>query len=464
MTLFLRKKTNFVVLTFLSLLLLSAQTIWAATPKNIIFYIGDGMASTHRQVTAEVHKQKLAMNTLPVVGIYTTYSEDSIITDSAAAATAMATGHKAENSIISMDAEGEIAYETIAEAAKRLGKSVGLLTTTSITHATPAAFGAHVESRANEGAIADQYLKGNFDVLMGGGWRHFVPRSVAKSKRWDKRDLLQEFKEKGYRVLRTRDDLVDLQIQKNTRVLGVFAPSHLPYYLDRTKNVPNLADMTQVAIKILSQNPKGFFLMVEGGRIDHAAHGNSPAAVIGDVLELDNAVKVGIEFGKEDLSTLILVGGDHETGGMGMGMGGKYYMNPDVIKKVTRSEIGMGNGQVLESPDKAFMIFKKYTGIEKLSLEETEAIHLAIKKTKAGHGLKSPNKSYNPSWFAYTFSKILSRRSRIGWTSYAHTAHPILLTAGGPGSEKFTGFYDNTDLCKKMASLWGITLKSWKVD
>ncbi|MBT4644014.1 MAG: alkaline phosphatase [Deltaproteobacteria bacterium] len=459
-----RKRLILAALTIIIFVLLVPQAILAAAPKNIIFYIGDGMASTQRRVAEEVHKRKLAMNTLPVVGIYTTFSADSIVTDSASAATAMATGHKTENGVISMDAEGEISFETIAEAAKRLGKSVGLLTTTRLTHATPAAFGTHIESRGDENAIAVQYLEGGFEVLMGGGWGNFVPKSTEKSRRWDKRNLLKEFEEKGYQVLRTRNDLINLQVRKNTRVVGLFARSHLPYFLDRTASEPDLSEMTRAALKILSQNPKGFFLMVEGGRIDHAAHGNSPAAAIGDLLELDNAVKTGLEFGKENPSTLILVGGDHETGGMGMGIGGQYFMRPAVIKKVTRSEFGMGYGDVLENPDQAFAIFKKYTGIEKLSPEETEAIKLAIKNTKEGRGLQSPNKTYNPSWFAYTFSRILSQRSRIGWTSYAHTAHPIILTAGGPGSENFMGFYDNTDLCKKMASLWGITLKSWKVE
>jgi alkaline phosphatase len=452
------------LLLIIALIFLLPKALLAAAPKNIIFYIGDGMASTQRRVAEEVYKRRLAMNTLPVVGLYTTYSEDSIITDSAAAATAMATGHKTENSVISMDAEGEIAYETIAEAARRLGKSVGLLTTTRITHATPASFGSHTESRGDENGIAVQFLESGFDVLMGGGRQHFVPKGTNKSRRWDNRNLLSDFRKKGYELLQDRDALKSLQVQKNTRVLGLFSNSHLPYYLDRTEETPSLAEMTGVAVKILSQNPKGFFLMVEGGRIDHAAHGNAPAGTMGDLLEFDDAVAVGIEFSKSTPSTLLVVGGDHETGGMGMGIGGGYFMKPEVIKKVTRSEFGMGYGEIMKDPELAYEVLKKYAGIEKLKPEEKKLLEVAIQHIKDGKGLKSPNKTYNPSWLGYTFSNILSQRSRIGWTSYAHTGHPVMITAGGPGSDTFMGFYDNTDVGLKMAALWGVSLKSWKVE
>ena len=140
---------------------------FAAGPKNVIFYIGDGMSSVQRRITEEVHDKELAMNTLPVIGMYKTDSLNSIVTDSAAAATAMATGYKTDSSVVSMDAWGEIAYETIAEAAKRLGKSVGIVTTTRLTHATPACFGSHVDTRNRENKIAEQYLDKNFEIWMG---------------------------------------------------------------------------------------------------------------------------------------------------------------------------------------------------------------------------------------------------------------------------------------------------------
>jgi alkaline phosphatase len=258
------------------LIIFLAVVIWfplegfAADPKNVIFYIGDGMSSVQRRIAEEVHGKRLAMNTLPIIGLYTTDSLNSIVTDSAAAGTAMATGYKTDNSVISMDAWGEIAYETIAAAAKGLGKSVGIVTTTRLTHATPACFGSLIATRNRENEIAEQYLDRNFEVWMGGGWRHFVPKSVEKSKRKDDRDLLKEFKEKGYTVIRSKSELININIDNSTKIFGVFSHSHMPYFLDLDDEyyegkIPSLSEMTKAAISVLKSNPEGFFLMVEGG-------------------------------------------------------------------------------------------------------------------------------------------------------------------------------------------------------
>ena len=467
------KKSLFLLLVFIWAMIWIPFSALAAGPKNVIFYIGDGMASTQRRVAEEVFGRKLNMNQLPVVGLYTTYSANSIITDSAAAGTAMATGRKVDSLVISMDIEKKMAFETLAEAAKKMGKSVGILTTTRLTHATPACFGAHIASRNSENEIAEQYLERNFDVWMGGGRRHFIPKSDdnrqapdkgLKSKRKDDRDLLKEFADKGYAVIRTKSELMGLPINADTKVFATFTEDHLPYYLDKPEEVPSLADMTTMAIKILKQNPKGFFLMVEGGKIDHAAHANAPGGTLYETMDLDNAVKAGMVFSQEDSNTLILVGGDHETGGMGLGMGADYYMKPEALKNLTKTEFGMGYGEVLQNPDKAYDILKETAGFKRLRSKEKKAIKAAIKQAKAGKVMRSKNMSYNPSIFGFTYAKILSDRTRIGWTSYAHTGHPVMVTAAGPGSEIFMGLYDNTDVGKKIASLWGVTLATWSVD
>ena len=446
---------------------------FAAGPKNIIFYIGDGMSSVQRRITEEVHGKTLAMNTLPIVGVYTTHSENSIVTDSAAAATAMATGYKTDSSVVGMDAWGEIAYETIAEAAKRLGKSVGIVTTTRLTHATPACFGSHVDTRNRENDIAEQYLNRDFDVWLGGGWRHFVPKSIEKSKRKDDRDLLKEFAGKGYTIARTKSDLLNINIEPGTKILGAFSSSHMPYYLDMEAKqyngkIPSLSEMTKAAISVLRNNPKGFFLMVEGGRIDHACHANDPVGAVGDVIDLDNAVKLGIELSKEDPSTLILVGGDHETGGMAMGIGGMkgdngYTMKPEYIKNAKRSAEFVGYTALSGKPKKSKALLIEWSGISDLTNEEIEKIENAIKLTKSKKGMESPNPYMEP-WYGVVFADIISNRARVGWTSYAHTGQPVIMTAGGPGSDVFAGYYDNTDIAKKVAALWGVTLKTWKVE
>ncbi|MBW2621419.1 MAG: alkaline phosphatase [Deltaproteobacteria bacterium] len=459
-----------IVAVFFALIIWLPQHVLAAGPKNVIFYIGDGMASSQRMIPELVYERKLVMNTLPVVGIYTTYSLKTIVTVSAAAGTALATGHKTKNRYISLGPKKKIAYESLAEAAKRMGKSVGIVTTTRITHATPACFGAHTGNRDFKNKIADQYVAKDFEVWMGGGRRHFIPKTAAnrqdpdkkmKSKRRDERDLLREFADKGYTILRTKSDLLGMTIEKDTKVFAAFTYSHLDYYLDMPEEVPNLAQMTKAALKILKQNPNGFFLMVEGGRIDHAAHANAPGATVTDTLDLDNAVKLGVDFVQTNPDTLLLVGGDHETGGMSMGIQTGYYMKPEVIKGAAKTVIAMGYGEVLKTPEKAVEIFKANSGITDLTEEEIEQIEEAARQTKAGKTYKSPNKTYNPGWFGFAFANIMSKRARIGWTAYVHTGHPVLITAMGPGSETFEGFFDNTDVAKKVAGLWGVTLKTW---
>jgi alkaline phosphatase len=446
---------------------------FAAGPKNVIFYIGDGMSSVQRRITEEGHDKRLAMNTLPVIGMYKTDSLNTIVTDSAAAATAMATGYKTDNSVVSMDAWGEIAYETIAEAAKRLGKSVGIVTTTRLTHATPACFGSHVDTRNRENKIAEQYLDKNFEVWMGGGWRHFVPKSIEKSKRKDDRDLLKEFVGKGYTVVRSKSDLLNIKIDNGTKIFGIFSESHMPYFLDLDDEsyegkIPSLSEMTKVAISVLMNNPKGFFLMVEGGRIDHACHANDPVGVVSDMIDFDNAVKLGIDLSKEDPDTLILVGGDHETGGMAMGMGGTrgdngYTMNPEYIKNAKRSAEFVGYTALSGKAKKAKDLLVEWSGISDLTDEETNQIDMAIGYAKDQKGMESPNPYLLP-WYGVVYANIISKRARVGWTSYVHTGPPVIMSAGGLGSEKFAGYYDNTDIAKKLAALWGVTLKTWKVE
>jgi alkaline phosphatase len=433
--------------------------IFAAGPKNVFYFIGDGLSSTQRRAPEEVLGKTLLMNTFPAVGMYTTYCLDSIVTDSAAAGTALATGHKTNSGVISVDPAGKIAYETLAEAAKRLGKSVGLVTTTSITDATPATFGAHIITRTMQNEIAEQYLAQGFEVYMGGGLRYFIPQSQKGSKRKDERDLTREFADAGYSVVTNKGQLDNLKIDKTTKVLGLFSGSNMPFHIDREADEPTLSEMTAAAIKILKQNPKGFFLMVEGGRVDHACHANDPVATIFDTEELDIAVKVAIDFQKEDADTFIFVGGDHETGGMGLGIGLDYFVKPEVIRQARKTHewIGFTFGKSGGDP---IALMSQATGINDFTSEEIKNIHMAAENVKTN---KKTVNMYNPNWLSFVYADITSRRSHIGWTSFAHTASPVVVTCTGPGSEKFVGYYDNIVPAKKLAALWEIELKTWQV-
>lgn len=286
--------------------------------KNIILVVGDGMGEYHRK-TAQWRKigqfGSLAMDDMPVSGYSKTGSANSFITDSAAAATALSTGEKTNNDVIGLDPDLNI-LTTILEEAQSLGKAVGLVTTTQITHATPAAFAAHVESRDMMTEIASQMLSARVDVLLGGGESEFLPTSETgcypnSGMRTDSRNLINEAITAGYTYICDSAGLTAVDPAATTRLLGLFADEGMsrPF-------TPSLTEMVRKAVDILSMNPTGFFLMVEGGQIDWASHSNDSTNAINDTIELDAAVEVIQAFAGISDETLIIVTADHETGGM----------------------------------------------------------------------------------------------------------------------------------------------------
>ncbi len=279
--------------------------------QNIILYIGDGMGLQQVAVTriATVGPDgRLTIDRMPVTGIITTHSADNLITDSAAGATAMSTGVKTRNGMIGMNAD-TIAYHTILELAKKQGKSAGLIATSSIAHATPAGFGAHVPSRRMQDKIAEQLLHNRIEVLLGGGKKYFIPQSVTGSGRKDDYNLLEMAKQMGYTVVESREAL---QQVNSPYVLGLFAMNGLT----TREPEPSLAEMTAKALDILSRDPDGFFLMVEGSQIDWGGHANDRDKVIRQTRLFDEAVNVGVQFAKTHGNTLVVVVADHETGGL----------------------------------------------------------------------------------------------------------------------------------------------------
>lgn len=247
-------------------------------------------------------------------GLITTFSLDSSVTDSAASATALATGYKTNNGMVAIDPSGGV-LETVLELAEDLGMSTGLVTTTRITHATPAAFAAHVVSRDLEDEIGDQMLKADTEILMGGGRRHFLPASDPGGARLDQRNLTATAQEVGYTVVSLPWELA--LWDRSTRLLGLFNDSHMSYDLSRIDSIePSLSEMTSIALGALAENPRGFFAMIEGGRIDHASHANDINTTVGEVIAFDAAVGVAINFTRSYPDALLLVTADHETGGL----------------------------------------------------------------------------------------------------------------------------------------------------
>lgn len=279
--------------------------------RNVIYCIGDGMGFNHVALTRnEAGARQLWMETLPVSGQVTTYSADNPVTDSAAAATAMACGVKTNNRMIGMDPKG-VSYHSILELLAGDGWKTGLVVTCQVTHATPASFAAHVKGRNDQAEIAPQVLANRVDVMLGGGRKYWLAKD-AGGIRNDGLDLLAKARSDGYQVIGSRDELLAL---KQTPVLGLFGEDGLTTF----KPEPMLDEMSGAAIELLSaksRNKKGFFLMIEGSQIDWAAHANDAKRVIRQTLLFDLAVREAIEFALHDKQTLVIVTADHETGGL----------------------------------------------------------------------------------------------------------------------------------------------------
>lgn len=298
--------------SFLLLLLAAQLAIASPRPRNVIIMIGDGMGFaevTMARLGLGKADASLAMDSMRYGGMVKTHSTTTI-TDSAAAATAIATGHKTKNGMLATLPDGK-KVATVLERAAAMGKGTGLVTTVTITHATPAGFGAHVGSRGDEGDIAIQYLDSRIDVLMGGGEQFFTPKSVKTSKRTDDRDLLSEARKAGYTIARTTEELAAARSQ---RLLGLFAQG----YMTTVAPEPPVATMAQRALDLLAPHKKGFFLMVEGGQIDGAGHANKAPENVKQTLDFDAAVATVLEFARKRGDTLVIVTADHETGGLSL--------------------------------------------------------------------------------------------------------------------------------------------------
>jgi len=271
--------------------------------RNVIFMIGDGMGLPDVYAAMTVSASPLNIERCSTIGLQKTFSSDNYITDSGAAGTALATGNKTKNGAIGKDSQGN-RLKSILEIAEEHGLATGLVSTSSITHATPASFIAHQSSRGSYEDIAKDFLKTDIDVFIGGGYDHFA-------KRKDKLNLIDSLKFRGYEV----DTTMSLVLKSTSRKLaGLTAPVHNPYRLKGRGDM--LPASSGKAIEILSKNKKGFFLMIEGSQIDWAGHANVADTLVDETLDFDKAVGVALDFAKNDGHTLVIVTADHETGGV----------------------------------------------------------------------------------------------------------------------------------------------------
>ncbi|MFJ9463012.1 alkaline phosphatase [Viridibacillus arvi] len=400
--------------------------------KNIIFLIGDGMGvsytSAYRYLKNSPNSKFVSPTVFDkfLVGQQMTYPEDTKenVTDSASAATAMSAGIKTYNNAIAVDND-ESEVKTVLESAKEMGKATGLVATSEITHATPAAFGAHDPSRKNMNGIADDYYdelingKHKVDVLLGGGSSLFIRED---------RDLVKEFKKDGFNYVTTKKDL---QKNKNKQVLGLFATGGMDKMIDRKAETPSLADMTNSAISSLKQNKKGFFLMVEGSQIDWAGHDNDIVGAMSEMEDFEKAFKAAIDFAKKDKHTLVVATADHSTGGFTIGANGDYNWFAAPIKAAKRTPDFMAN-KIANGAD-VEQTLKQYIKLD-LTAEEIQSVKDATAKKEID--------------IDNAIEKIFDTRSNTGWTTGGHTGEDVPVYAYGPSSSKFAGQIDNTDNAK----------------
>ncbi|MEM6697275.1 MAG: alkaline phosphatase [Bacteroidota bacterium] len=282
-------------------------------PKNIIFMVGDGMGLTQITAGMYINGNQLELETFPVIGLHKSYAYDNLITDSAAGATAFSCGVKTYNGAIGVDPDTN-AVKTILEEAEENGLATGLVSTSTITHATPASFIAHVPHRKAEEEIATYFLKTEIDFFLGGGKKFFDQRED------DDRNLYQELKEKGYQVSDYfKMDFDDIVVNKNKN-FAYFTANESP--LPKSQGRDYLPYASRVATSFLKKRgqEKGFFLMIEGSQIDWGGHANESEYIISEMLDFDKAIGEVIDFAKRDGETLVVVTADHETGG--------YAINP----------------------------------------------------------------------------------------------------------------------------------------
>ncbi|CAO3591466.1 unnamed protein product [Absidia cylindrospora] len=449
-----------------------------APKRNVIMMISDGFGPASETYARQYHQwredlePKEAM--LPLdeihVGHSRTQSSSSLVTDSAAGATAFSCGLKSYNGAIGVNPSKE-ACGTVLESAKHHRDMLtGLVVTSRITHATPASFSAHIEWRDWEPEIAEQQIGHNplgrsVDLMFGGGSCEFLSNTTEGSCRSDQRDLFEEAKDQfGWTVKRTRQDFDAIhENEPHLPLMAIFTPQHMSYEIDRNPSVePSLKEMTAKALSILSKasqdTDRGFFLMIEGSRIDMAAHSNDPAAHVYEILEYQHTVELVKEFVRNNPDTVVISTSDHETGGLTVGRQvgegyPEYKWNPEVISHVMNSSEVLANmwNQATENNEDTVEYLKQTIignglGVKDPSDEEVDRVL----------GWKSSDKTVEV--LATYLSDIVSRRALIGWTTWGHTGVDVNLYALGQGTEVLRGSHENTEIGDFMIKFLGLDL------
>ena len=454
----------------LSFIFVLCTLFCSAELKYVFYFIGDGMGSNQvlasEMYYAALQGQPLGrvqtlMTTFPFSGNASTYSASNGITDSAAAGTCLATGSKTTNGTLGLDPDGK-RLTTIAEELKAQGWGIGIMTTVAIDHATPAAFYAHVPQRDSYYKIGKQLCSSEFDFFGGAGFHH------PQGKHDDKPDNLYRMAENaGYTVVHGMDELAGIQASRYAEIpkmilvqkdddQGSKHGSNLSYAIDRKEGDLTLAQIVSTAIPFLESRHDRFFMMVEGGMIDYACHGDDAATAIGEVWDMNEAMKEAYAFYEQHPDeTLILVTADHETGGLALG-NSDYTLHLDQLQYQKCSAWILSDlfTQLFKenkkpSWEQVQSIYREQLGFwEKVEISADEEQELkALYKAALKHQTKDTKTMYK------TINKLgdagialLNKKAHIGWTTRAHSAHMVPIFAIGPGAQVFSGWHDNTEI------------------
>ncbi len=420
-------------------------------PKNVVFFISDGCGlatySLARGYKSVMEDTPALFMDAHLKGAVITRADSAWVTDSAASATAYACAIKTYNGAIAVDRD-TTSVETVLEAAEKAGFNTGIVSTATITHATPAAFSSHVPLRAMQAEIATQQIHQGIEVIMGGGRMFYMPLEGGAGRK-DSLNILQEAIDLGYHDVNNRGELL---AASELPIVGLFTDGHMAYEIDRDKEAePSIAEMTRKALELLSDSGEPFFIMIEAGKIDHAGHGNDPAAHLWDTLAYDEAWKVAIDFAMKDGETLVVGTSDHETGGLTLGapmtgrIGSGYGYDPTRLAGIT-SSIPKFISDIPARIESGLVVDKEWLMGE---LQSRFALIPDSIETAVDNIIRDWP-VLGDSVTAIRFHRFLSRETsypaRIGWSTGGHTAVDVPIFAFGPGSELIGGVMDNTEV------------------
>lgn len=401
-------------------------------PKNIIYMIGDGMGpaytTAYRYFKDNPSTKEIEGTVFDTIlkGMARTYPDDhTYVTDSAAGATALSSGHKSYNGAIAVDTHKK-PVKTMLEIAKERNMTTALVATSQINHATPASFAAHNVSRNNYNDIADDYIDNKIDgklpvdLMLGGGTQFFIR---------DDRNLVDEFKAAGYQY---GDDIKNLGQITQVPAIGLYAPKGLPYALD--ENPTRLTQLTSKALNLLDdQNKNGFFVMIEGSQIDWCGHANDIACAMAEMDDFAKSIEKAKAYVDKNNDTILVITADHSTGGLTLGAHGQYKWETDVVKGVKASAPKLT--ELLFNSDNLQSVWSENTNIE----------FTPENKIKLEQAKKMGKKTLN-----LAIKSIISDASFTGWTTSGHTAVDVQVFAYGKGSEEFIGSQNNVEIADKL--------------